>query len=84
MPNIDGQLVPLLFWRYTDGCGQYEWGKECDTSYQISALIDATVQEAGAKGMTVVVQVFLEFTEKLYPPKPDEPAETSTQEESEK
>jgi hypothetical protein len=42
------------------------------------------VQEAGAKGMTVVVQVFLEFTEKLYPPKPDEPAETSTQEESEK
>jgi hypothetical protein len=63
--------------------GAFEWGKEADGAFQIAQLIDATVQEAGAKGMTVVVQVALFVTEELFPPGTDGTAATPTEKEPE-
>ena len=72
MPSIDGDIVPLLYWRYTDGFAAYDWGREFQTSYEVAQQIDSLLREAGAKGMSLVVQVALVKTEELYPDKPKE------------
>jgi len=80
MPNVDGKIVPLLFWRMQDHHAGFDWGKEVDAAFQCGQLIEAMVQEAGAKGMTVVVQVALWPTEELFPPGTDGAAETPKEE----
>ena len=83
MPTIDGKIVPLHFWRMQEQHAGFDWGKEALYTGEITSLIDAMVQEAGAKGMTVVVQVALWPTEELYPPGTDGTAETPTEKEPE-
>ena len=68
------QIVPILFQRFSDEFETSEWSLMLSGPYEITNPLQTMVMEAGAKGMSVVIQAALVPTEVLFPDL-DEPEE---------
>ena len=61
------QIVPILFQRFSDEFETSEWSLMLSGPYEITIPLQTMVMEAGAKGMSVVIQAALVPTDVLFP-----------------
>lgn len=71
------RITPLLFQRFTDAFERPDWAKPLDNPFGITNILQALLDEAGAKGMGVILQASLCPLEWFYgPAAPETAAET--------
>lgn len=59
MARVDPSIVPLIFMRFTDKFEKLDYSIGLTGPFEVTTPLQAMMQEAGAKGMGVVVQAAL-------------------------
>lgn len=72
-------IVPLLFQRWEDEFKAPGWAKPLDNPFGLTNIISALLDEAGARGMGVIVQVSLCPLEWFHGPAPAAPENPTPQ-----
>jgi len=67
----DHRITPMLFQRWEDEFSAPGWAKPLDGPFAIANLLQAMQDEAGAKGMGVIIQCSLCPLEWFYGPAPE-------------
>ena len=73
----DDQMVPILFCRYSDEFEELAWSSMLAGPFEVTNPLQSMMMEAGAKGMSVVINVSLVPTDILFPMPDELPPEDS-------